>query len=155
MRWASSGAFALTSAILLAACGGASTSVRTPRVTVQPDPTPRGFALGDTDDNPDYSYECAFARKPDGTTVIAYTIVAGTDDAAGDTICAAVDASGGWDEVDPGGIPGEALEVSAFCHWTTSNGLNTVRIYTATAGTPEQSSVLCAALRSQFAGKPR
>ncbi|MBV8529086.1 MAG: hypothetical protein JOZ75_12285 [Candidatus Dormibacteraeota bacterium] len=142
------------------ACGGSSTSSPSssssgvPAQSFKAAPTfsSTGYALGDTNTNPDQSYECAASGQSDGGTTIAYATVAGNDNAEATQACAAMESSGAWSAVQS--ISGGSYETTPVCHITTADSATTIRIYTAKPdGDDSTTTQLCAAMAQGFGAK--
>lgn len=146
--------------LVLAACGGStptpaasssSSSSSSPSgvphqsFSAHPTFSPTGYALGDTSTNPDQSYQCAASLASDSGDTIAYTTVAGTNDAEATQFCAALEQNGSWKSVES--IAGGTYATTPVCHLTTSDDAMTARIYTAEPnGDQSLTTQLCAAL---------
>jgi len=114
----------------------APTVAPTPTESTASTPTPAttdgaigGF--GDTDANPDSTFICG-ASASTGGTVIAYTTVAGSDSATGNSLCSALEADGSWTDIST--IAASSYEAVPECFLTTPDGSVTARIYTAVPG---------------------
>ncbi|MGA7988642.1 MAG: hypothetical protein WCB51_09625 [Candidatus Dormiibacterota bacterium] len=108
----------------------------TPTPSTQSTPTPVASngttgGFGDTDANPDSTFICGASASTSGT-VIAYTTVAGSDAAAGNTLCSALEADKSWTDISR--IAASSYEAVPECYLTTSDGSVTARIYTAIPG---------------------
>jgi hypothetical protein len=162
-----SGAAAGACALFIAACGGSSptaapsssssnsssaSGVPSQSFSAHPTFSSTGYALGDTDTNPDQSYECAASGKSDSGTLIAYATVAGTDNAEATQVCSALEGSGAWSSVSS--IAAGSYESTPICHITTSDTATTIRIYTAKPdGDDSTTTQLCAAMAQGFGAK--
>lgn len=144
------------------ACGGSSnsspssssSSTGVPAQSFKAAPTfsSTGYALGDTDTNPDSSYECAAQGQSDSGTTIAYSTVAGKDNAEATQACAAMESSGAWSAVKS--ISGSSIDPTPVCHITTADNATTIRIYTAKPdGDESLTTQLCAAMAQGFGAK--
>ena len=112
----------------------APTATATPSTPSTPTPvtsdgTTGGF--GDTDANPDSTFICGASASTSGT-VIAYTTVAGSDSATGNSLCSALEADGSWTDIST--IAASSYEAVPECYLTTPDGSVTARIYTAIPG---------------------
>lgn len=157
-----SGAAAALCALGIAACGGSSptptasnsasssaSGVPSQSFSAHPTFSSTGYALGDTNTNPDSQYECAASGHSDSGTLIAYSTVAGTDNAEATQVCAALEQSGAWNSVQT--ISASSIESTPICHITTSDNKTTIRIYTAKPdGTDSLTTQLCAAMAQGF-----
>lgn len=144
--------------LVLAACGSSSSTPApsssssssasgVPRQSFSAHPTfsPTGYALGDTSTNPDQSYQCAASLDSDSGETIAYTTVAGSNDAEATQFCSALEENGSWKSVKS--ISGGTYSKTPVCHLTTSDNAMTARIYTALPnGDDSLTTQLCAAL---------
>jgi hypothetical protein len=127
------------------------TAIATPVPTAAPTavatPIPAAPAAvggaGDTAANPDLNYICAAAGSlTPGGNVVVYLTAAGSDTAAGKEGCAAAEA-GGYFTAATKGVPADSwLNGTPTCY-LTSNGLDTIRLYTADDGTSAFSVELC------------
>lgn len=154
---ASVGAAAMCT-LVLAACGGSSptptassssssSASGVPQQSFSAHPTfsPTGYALGETSSNPDQSYECAASLDSDSGDTIAYTTVAGSNNAEATQFCAALEQNGSWKSVQS--IAGGSYSTTPVCHLTTTDNAMTARIYTAKPnGDDSLTTQLCAAL---------
>ncbi len=160
---ARTGAFAAAAAVaglFVVACGGASSNspaatnrsgpaIPTQSFSTHPAVSASGYALGDTSGNPDQSYECAAKLSTDSGDVIAYSTVAGSNNAAATQFCAALESDASWTAVQT--IAGGSYETAPICHITTTDQKTTARIYTAKpSGDDSATTQLCAALAQGF-----
>lgn len=160
--WLAPGAAAALCAFALGACGGSSPTptasssssssargVPSQSFSAHPTFSSTGYALGDTATNPDSQYECAASGRSDSDALIAYSTVAGTDNAEATQVCAALEQSGAWDSVQR--ISGSSIDPAPVCHITTADSKTTIRIYTAKPdGTQSLTTQLCAAMAQGF-----
>jgi hypothetical protein len=152
-KFASRLLFGFTALTLLGACASSSTvaavtptPLPTPTPSAIPSPSPtllpgevRGF--GDTATNPDSTYICAASASVNGQ-IVAYLTIAGTDTAAGQSACTALEQGGAWVAVST--LPaGSYLALDATNGCFDTIGPITSRIYTATAGLPADTLRLC------------
>jgi len=153
-----SAAAAAACALAVTACGGSSptptsssssSGVPTQSFTAHPTFSSTGYALGDTGTNPDSTYECAASGQSDSGTLIAYSTVAGSDNAEATQLCAALEQTGAWKSVST--ISAGSYETTPTCHITTADSKTTIRIYTAKPdGTDSLTTQLCAAMARGF-----
>jgi hypothetical protein len=97
---------------------------------------------GDTSNNPDQSFTCAFdVLADDNVTVVAYLTVAGSSSSDTGDLCSGFEAQQYYDEV-------QSLDVSgaAYCWLTTQDGGATLRFYTAPDGAATDTHEICAAV---------
>jgi hypothetical protein len=155
-------ASAAACALVLGACGG-SNNTPTPSVAQAPQasaipsqsfgshPTfqSTGYALGDTNANPDSQFECGASGHSDDGTVIAYATVAGNSKSEADQVCSALESSNAWTSVTT--ISGGSYSTTPVCHITTADTNTTIRIYTAKPdGTDSLTTQLCSAMAQGF-----
>jgi hypothetical protein len=153
--------FAAALAMAATACGGSTNSspspsssggVPTQSFSSHPTFSATGYALGDTDTNPDSHYECAASGHSDSNALIAYSTVAGSDNAEATQVCAALEQSGAWSSVSS--ISAGSYSSTPICHITTADSATTIRIYTAKPdGDDSLTTQLCAAMAHGFGAK--
>ena len=146
-------------ALVVVGCGGSSSNspaasrsgpaIPSQSFSTHPAVSSSGYALGDTGSNPDQAYECAAKLSTDSGDVIAYSTVAGSDNAAATQFCAALESDTSWTAVQT--IAGGSYETTPICHITTNDQKTTARIYTAKPNGDDSSTTqLCAALAQGF-----
>lgn len=153
-------------ALVLGACGGGTsssnntsptssgsqtTSGNIPTQSFGSHPTfqATGYALGDTNANPDSKFECGASGHADDGTTIAFSTVAGSDKSEADQVCSALTSSAAWTSVQT--ISGGSYETTPVCHITTADTNTTIRIYTAKPdGTDSLTTQLCSAMAQGF-----
>src|SRR5437899_1159694 len=140
------GSFAFLAALALSACGPSTTTTTqvaspTPAPPTAAPPVPPSAAAaahsgtGDTSDNPDASYACAFQGNG------AYVTVAGPTKAGTDVFCSVFPNEVGFSAISSVTIPSQSS-----CYSTLASRAATLRFYQAPDGTNAQLNAICSAL---------